>query len=413
MVDAFRLAAAHKQFAKVGVFEHRAESIHALPENFFPMGHKKQTAGLVRMLFAEAFVVQRRNDRLAGTGGGYDQIAGIAPDLALGLQLIQDLLLVGVWRNVHGIHCGIVGVEVFFGLQRPGQPFFLVFFVILKLAVVPVVFKGRRDLVDGLRQIASGHLGVPFQTAGQRCVGEIGRTDISRGKTGVAVEDVGFCVKAGRLCVIADLDPGVGQLPQLFDGFHIGGSHVGGGDDAEFAAIFGKFAKVIDEKAQTAPLDKGYQHINAVGRSDLFFELGKQLRLMGGAGKQGALGNGASRAVQIRGGFAGGQSGIGFPQKSKKLLRAAVNAKGGKVRFLGRAFNKADDLIGQLDLGGDIPAVVQNIIQTLLDHLRQILRKHLGCFRPVDGRNRLAIFRNLRKLAVQLFIDNLFVQTGM
>ena len=413
MVDAFRLAAAHKQFAKVGVLEHRAESIHALPENFFPMGHKKQTAGLVRMLFAEAFVVQRRNDCLAGTGGGYDQIAGIAPDLALSLQLIQDLLLVGVWRNVHGIHCGIVGVEVFFGLQRPGQPFFLVFFVILKLAVVPVVFKGRRDLVDGLRQIASGHLGVPFQTAGQRCVGEIGRTDISRGKTGVAVENVGFCVKAGRLCVIADPDSGVGQFPKLFDGFYIGSSHVGGGDDAEIAAVFGKFAKLIDEKAQTAPLDKGYQHINAVGGSDFFFKLGIQLWFVSGAGKQGTLSNGAFRAAQIRGGFAGGQSGIGFPQKSKKLFCAAVNTHRGKVRFLRHILNKVDNLIGQLDLGGDISAVVQNIIQALLDYIRQILRKHLGSFRPVDGRNRFAIFRNLRKLVVQLFIDNLFVQTGM
>ena len=60
-------------------------------------------------------------------------------------------------------------------------------------------------------------------------------------------------------------------------------------------------------------------------------------------------------------------------------------------------------------LGRNIPAVVQHVIQALLNHIRQILRQHLGGFRLVNGRNRLAGLRNLRKLARQGVVDDLFV----
>ena len=126
------------------------------------MGYKEQPAGLTGVLLAKPLVVQGGDHRLAGAGGGHHQVAGVATDGALGLQLVQNFLLVGVRRNVHGVHFGVVGVEVFFRLQRPGQPLLLILGVILKLAGVPVALEGGGDLVDGLRQIPAGHLHIPL-----------------------------------------------------------------------------------------------------------------------------------------------------------------------------------------------------------------------------------------------------------
>ena len=83
------------------------------------MRYEEQAARLVRILLAEALVVQCRDDRLAGTGGRHHQIARIATDSALCLQLVQNLLLVGIGVDVHGVDVSIVGVEIFFRLQCP------------------------------------------------------------------------------------------------------------------------------------------------------------------------------------------------------------------------------------------------------------------------------------------------------
>ena len=113
------------------------------------MRHKEQAAGSIRILLAEALVIQCRNDRLAGTGGRHHQIARIATDSALCLQLVQNLLLVGIGVDVHGVDVGIVGVEIFFRLQCPSQALSLILRVVFKFAVIPVILKGSGDLVDG------------------------------------------------------------------------------------------------------------------------------------------------------------------------------------------------------------------------------------------------------------------------
>lgn len=71
--------------------------------------------------------------------------------------------------------------------------------------------------------------------------------------------------------------------------------------------------------------------------------------------------------------------------------------------------NEINDLVGQPDLGRNIPAVVQHVIQALLNHICQILRQNLGRLGLVNGCNRLAGFRNLRKLARQGVVDDLFI----
>ena len=71
--------------------------------------------------------------------------------------------------------------------------------------------------------------------------------------------------------------------------------------------------------------------------------------------------------------------------------------------------NEINDLVGQPDLGRNIPAVVQHVIQALLNHIRQILRQHFGSLGSVNRRDELAGLRNLRKLARQGVVDDLFV----
>ena len=250
------------------------------------MRHKEQTARFVRILLAETLVVQCRDDRLAGTGGRHHQIARIATDSALCLQLVQNLLLVGIGVDVNGVDIGIVGVEIFFRFQRPCQALSLILRVVFKFAVIPVILEGSGDLVDGFGQVAFRYLGVPFKAAGQCRIGQVGRAHIRRCEAGVAVEDICLGMEARCLGIVADLDLRIGQLAKLLNGFYIRCAHVGGGDDAELAAAMRKLPQLVHNEPQAAPFDEGHQHVNSVSRDNLFFELRKHLRLMHSPGKK-------------------------------------------------------------------------------------------------------------------------------
>ena len=89
-----------------------------------------------------------------------------------------------------------------------------------------------------------------------------------------------------RLGVVADLDVRIGQLSKLLNGLHICCAHVGGGDDAELAAVLRKLPQFIHDEPQAAPFDEGHQHVNSVSRDNLFFELRKHLRLMHSPGEK-------------------------------------------------------------------------------------------------------------------------------
>ena len=81
-------------------------------------------------------------------------------------------------------------------------------------------------------------------------------------------------MKTRPLGVIADLDFCVGQLTELLNRLYIGSTHIGSCDNAQLAAVLRKLPKIIHQQAQAAPLDEGYQHINAVSRGNFFLELG-------------------------------------------------------------------------------------------------------------------------------------------
>lgn len=113
VVNALWPVAAHKQLPEVGVLQNRPEGVQALPQDLLPVCYEEQPTGLAGVLFAKSLVVQRGDHRLAGTSGGHHQVADVAPDGALRLQLVQDLLLVGVGRDIHGVHFGVVASKYF------------------------------------------------------------------------------------------------------------------------------------------------------------------------------------------------------------------------------------------------------------------------------------------------------------
>ena len=201
------------------------------------------------MLPAEALVIQCRDHSFAGAGGGDYQVAVVTPNGALGIQSVQNFLLVGIGQNIQGVDSAVVGLAVFFGFQGAGQPFPLPFIVIFKLAGVPVAFKGGCDLFDGLRQVLSSHLDVPFQTAGNCRIGQVGGAYIRRSKAGVPVKYIGLCVQAGTLGVVAHLDLRIGQCAQLLDGFHVRSAHIRGGDDAQLTAALRKLPQLVHDEA--------------------------------------------------------------------------------------------------------------------------------------------------------------------
>ena len=247
--NAVHFVIADQQFAEIGIFQHGTESVQALFQDFFPMRHEQQAARLSGMLFAEALVIQCGDHSFAGAGGGDYQVAVVTPNGALGIQSVQNFLLVGIGQNIQGIDPAVVGLAVFFGFQGADQPFPLPFIVIFKLAGVPVAFKGGCDLFDGLRQVLSGHLDVPFQTAGNCRIGQVGGAYIRRSKTGVPVKYIGLCVQAGTFGVVTDLDLRIGQRAQLLDGFYVRSAHIRGGDDAQFAAALCKLPQLVHDEA--------------------------------------------------------------------------------------------------------------------------------------------------------------------
>ncbi len=121
----------------------------------------------------KALIVKSGDDRLPGTGGCYHKIAIETTYLALGVQLVQNLLLIGIWRDIEYVRSVSVAFKLLLRLQRPFQPLPLLTGVVLKIGGIPVAFKGRGDLLNRVRQILYGNLDVPFESAGNGGVGEV------------------------------------------------------------------------------------------------------------------------------------------------------------------------------------------------------------------------------------------------
>ena len=171
VLQTLRAIIPHVELAEVDVFQHAGEGRLALFEYLFPVGDEQQTVGPAGILLAEAAIVEGGDHGLARTGGSDDQVAIGAAHLALGQQLVQDLLLIGIGPDVEQ-ELGMLPVVVL-GPERLHQPGPHVWTVKLELFRVPVGVKGGGDLADRRGQVLRRDLHVPLQAAGNGGVGQV------------------------------------------------------------------------------------------------------------------------------------------------------------------------------------------------------------------------------------------------
>ena len=106
------------------------------------MGHKQQAVGAAGVFLAKAPIVKSRDHRLARAGGRYHQVVGKSAYLTLGVQLVQDFLLVGVGVDVEQHIPGMVIPLSPLSFQGAEQPVVFPLLVELKFRRVPVAVKG-------------------------------------------------------------------------------------------------------------------------------------------------------------------------------------------------------------------------------------------------------------------------------
>ena len=85
--------AVHVELAEVSRSQDLAERAEALPQDFLSMGHKQQAE--IAVLIAQALVVERGDDGLAGSRRGHDKILEAVMPFALHGELLEHLALVG------------------------------------------------------------------------------------------------------------------------------------------------------------------------------------------------------------------------------------------------------------------------------------------------------------------------------
>ena len=209
------------------------------------------------------------------------------------------------------------------------------------------------------------------------------------------------------LGIVADFDLRVGEFSQLLYGFHIGSTHIGGGDDPQRAAVLGEFRQLVHDQTEPAPLDKGHQHVYPVAADDLLLEFRIHLRLVYGSGKEGALGDGGFRANDLRFFIQSTDRILSF-QQCQQLLCPFRNGQLLKISLLSLFDHSGNDPIYQLDLLIEIPTTILDVVQPFFNNLRNILGQDLCRFRLINARC-LAELVRLGKLSIQGFIDDLFI----
>ena len=107
---------------------------------------------------------------------------------------------------------------------------------------------------------SAGDLHIPLQAAGDGGVGQVGGTRIGGGEASVPIKDIRLGVESGALYIATALASGVGQRPQLLNCLHIGGPHVGGGDEPQlFCPLPAEGPALV--KAQEAALSAGQRSV--------------------------------------------------------------------------------------------------------------------------------------------------------
>ncbi len=405
--------AIHQQLAEGAIAQHLAEGGEALLQDLAPVGHEQQ-ARVTRTGLAG--VIEGGDHGFARAGGGHHQVAPAAMEAALGGELFEDLLLVGVGADVEEAERGGVRRRVPRRLLAHGPIkaalLDLAGPVGLELALLPVALKGGLELGQDALVVVGGEAHVPLQAVVQGGGGEVGGADVGGGGRGGArearpMEQPGFGVQAGAAGVVADAHLGaVGHQP--IEGAAVGGAQVDGGEHPQRAAGLGlqELRQRRLEQAQAAPLDEGAEQVDPLGGGDFVDQRLPHRRFAAGVHQQGAVGQGDERAD-------------GFGLAGEECRGPDLREQpGGAVQPVGcgdgagcLALEQAHQLVhqGQLVLRGGATA---QVLQGNAGQTRQVPGQQARGFLGIQAVLVIEIARQLAQLLLQALGEELLVEAG-
>lgn len=255
-----------------------------------------------------------------------------------------------------------------------------------------------------------GEAHVPLQAVVQGGGGEVGRADIGGGGRGGAreagpMEQPGFGVQAGAAGVVADAHLSA-VIHQPIEGAAVGGAQVDGGEHPQLPAGLGlqEFSQRRLEQAQTAPLDKGAEQVDALGGRDFVDQRLPHRRFAAGVHQQGAVGQGDERAD---GGGLAGQERRGTDLREQPGGGVQQVARGDGAGCL--ALEQAHQLIhqGQLVLRGSATA---QVLQGKAGQTRQVPGQQARGFLGIKVVPVIQIARQLAQLLLESFGEELLVE---
>ena len=282
MLEAFGLHAADQDLAKGVVAQHLAIGAQRLLEDLLAVRHEQQPRPPTRLL-AQPLVVEGRHHRLAGAGGGDHQVAPAAV-IALDLQLVEHLLLIGLGLEVE---VGRAGVQLIPRLasERLAQCLAMCWVggvVGLELAVFPKRLEVRAGTLEEIALAALGELHRPFQPAHQGRARQVGAAHVGGTEAGAATEQPGLGVQPGAPPVQRHADVATRQAREFVQRADLGGTGVSGGQHPQPRARLairpdrGDRLQDVEQLAHAGMGDEAHQDVHLIAGRQLAAQLGQQ-----------------------------------------------------------------------------------------------------------------------------------------
>ncbi len=359
-----------QQLPETSVGEHLAVGAQPLLEDLAAVGDEQQ-AGPASGLGGEVLVVERGDDRLAGAGGGHQQVAVPLVHLTFGLERLQHLLLMRPGTHSQARDGQRPGLAVASrGLVEGAvEPLAVGRGVGLERRVVPVAVEGRRELAQQFGCGGRGDPHVPLHPVEHRRTRQVGRADVGRVEAGVAHEPPRLGVQPGALGLVADAHLRPVLVDQPVEGGPLGGAQVGAGDDAQLDATFAQRGQRLLQRPDAVPLDERAEQLDPVGRPQLGRDLAAHRGLAAGVGEQGRLRQRGLGGREVP----GRTPGAGRVQQRQQSPRVAVDQLVGRAEALH-------------DVVGERPGLRLGDVEGLQRNLPDVPGEHLGQLRAVDCR---------------------------
>jgi hypothetical protein len=226
--------AIHLQFAEGAIAQHLAEGEQGLLQDLLAVGDEQQPGRfgegeLLRKVAVQAGHVEGGEHGFAGAGGGHHKVAEALMQGALGLQLIEHLLLVGVGPQVEpGERRGGADVVVAAG---EGELMVEAGLVVgrggvgLELALFPVGVEVGLELLEHGRRFQCRQTHIPLEAIEQGRTGKVGGADVGGAGATAAMEQPGLGMEPGAAGVGADAHLGT-AFDQPVEGLVVGGVHL-------------------------------------------------------------------------------------------------------------------------------------------------------------------------------------------